>query len=204
MNSFRSASVFSVPLCLNFSAFVLFCKIDKTPAISKIPNPNTPKPRAILTVPLCSALFRQNFFFRSYVVGPLGGSVLIHYLLRGKKSQINNQPVIDAPPLLGERVGVRGSFVSNARFPLQCAAAVPFNFVQVCSGLFRFKYFSGKSQPAQMETPSQSGPAVHAPYTLFHAIPRIKKSSRNCFPPLRALCASVVNWSGDLPRQIAT
>jgi hypothetical protein len=46
----------------------------KTPAISTISIPNTPKPSAISTVPLCSALFRQNFSSPSqYVVPPSGG-----------------------------------------------------------------------------------------------------------------------------------
>src|ERR1051325_5355787 len=208
MTSVFPTSVSSVPLWLN-TATPLFPSFPSVKprgprAISTISTSNNPKPRAISTVPLCSALFRQKFFpvarssavrrSPSTHVGPASFSLTApncsptHPIFPHAATSVICSPGRpNALPLLGERAGVRGRFLSNPQATFHRIPAIRFNFVQVCSGLFRLKNFSEKT--------------LCSPLALL-AVLAFKQNQESGFPYSAWSAYSAVNQFSDPQSQI--
>ena len=121
-----------------------------------------PDHRAISTVPLCSALFRQKFF-------PLACSSAFR---RSASPHV-------VPP--------SGGPVSRMLSRLQGVPLTLFNFVQVCSGLFRLKNFSEKT--------------LCSPLALL-AVLAFKQNQESGFPYSAWSAYSAVNQFSDPQSQI--
>jgi hypothetical protein len=165
----------------------------KTRAIHTISTHPTPKPSAISTVPLCSALFRQKIFLpHPHVVRALGGSGQLpsnQNLPHAATHATSSNERHFALPLLGERAGVRGGSVRAAQ-SLSTLQRPLFNFVQVCSGLFNLNFFPKKShQPGNVDSPPSGPRPVHTgshSFTLVHNKKTFQKFPRSFFKRFRS------------------